>query len=303
MSKVSILISARGEQYEISPGLSVLLRTVQDIYEKATGDIEVIVVFDGPPYQRLPDFSGLTTIAMPEWQGTKVAINRAASISTGKYIMKVDAHCMFAEGFDEVLQADMEDNWVVMPRFYQLNAEEWKWLDDRYYDYFMLPFPFNHPRGVLFRAGQTWNTRTAEHRDVLIDENMRNHGACFFTSRDYFLNKLGGFECDGAGTWNGEEIQLTMKTWLGPWGGKVMVNKKTWFAHMHRGKQRPREFGFSVSEAYASARWSARYWMTNQWPDRIRDFDWLIEHFWPVEGWPDDWREKIDEWKRSLPAE
>ena len=56
-----------------------------------------------------------------------IRINAAARIASGKYIFKTDAHCMFAKGFDEVLQADMEDNWVVMPRFYVLDAEHWQY--------------------------------------------------------------------------------------------------------------------------------------------------------------------------------
>ena len=57
MSKVSIIIPSRNETYEIQPGVTVLQRMVQDIYEKATGDFEVLVGFDGPPYQDFPDFA------------------------------------------------------------------------------------------------------------------------------------------------------------------------------------------------------------------------------------------------------
>lgn len=301
MSLVSIIIPVRGEQYQVTPGVSVLQRTVEDIFEKAIGEIEVIVVFDGPPYQDLPDYPNLIIIRNAQWAGTKVCLNQAVELASGYYIMKVDAHCMFAEGFDIVLQNPMEDNWVVMPRFYTLDVERWMWQDEKYYDYFMLPWPFTHPRGVLFKAGTHWNDRRDERVHLLVDENLRNHGSCFFMARNYFITCLGGLDANnGAGSWNGEDIEITMKTWLGSWNGKIMVNKNTWFAHMHRGGQRPREFGFSHHEAYESARWSARYWMSNSWEQRTHDFEWLIEKFWPLPGWPDDWRTKITEWKESL---
>jgi len=241
MSKVSIIIPSRSESYEVRPGVSILLRTVQDVFEKATGDFEVIVAFDGEPYQPLPDYHNLTVLKL-NWGGTKVAVNAAAQVATGKYIFKVDSHCMFSNGFDEVLQSRMEDNWVVMPRFYVLNAEEWKWQDGRFYDYFRLPCPFTDHRGFRFRAGGHWKERTGERLHITpVDENMKLHGSSFFMSRDFYWNCLGGLDPNnGAGSWNGEDIEISMKTWLGPWEGKVMVNKDAWYAHMHRGGQRPR---------------------------------------------------------------
>lgn len=295
MARVSLIIPCRVETYEVSPGMSVLERTVQDIYEKATGDIEVIVGFDGPPYIPLPEYKNLIRLERG-WTGTKPLINAAARIASGKYIFKVDAHCMFAKGFDEVLQADMQDNWVVMPRFYVLDAEHWQLQDGRFYDYFFLPCPFTYKRGFLFQAGGHWKERTRERLNIPIDENTKLHGSAFFMAKDYFLNCLGGFETNGSGTWNGEDIEISMKTWLGPWGGKVMVNKNTWYAHMHRGGQRPRGFGFSIREAYASARWTAKYWMSNQWRERSHDIEWLIDKFSPMPGWPENWKDLYKDW-------
>jgi glycosyltransferase involved in cell wall biosynthesis len=298
MARVSIVIPSRVETYEVSAGVSVLQRTVQDIYKKATGDFEVIVAFDGPPYQSFPDYPNLIKM-QNEWQGTKPTVNAAVNIATGKYIFKSDSHCMFAEGFDEILQMNMEDNWVVTPRMYILDAENWKWQDERFYDYFRLPCPFNYKRGFLFQAGGHWPERTAERLDIPIDENMKLHGSAWFMNRDYYLDCLGGIISDGSGTWNGEDIDITMRTWLGSWNGKLMVNKNTWYAHMHRGGQRPRGYGFSHNEAYASARWSAKYWMSNLWDARVHDIEWLIDRFSPIPGWPENWKELYKDWKNE----
>lgn len=300
MSKVSFIIPSRCETYKVNETESVLQRMVRDIYEKCHGDFEVIVVFDGEPYQQFPDYPNLISIRQPQL-GTKVAVNIGASIATGKYLFKLDSHCMVAEGIDEVLQADMQDNWVVMPRFYVLNAEEWKWQDDRFYDYFRLPCPFTYKRGFMFQAGGHWKERTGERLHIPIDENMKLHGSSFFISRKFYWDYLCGLDPNnGAGSWNGEDIEISMKTWLGPWGGKVMVNKNTWYAHMHRGGQRPREFGFSQREAYKSAAWTADYWMSNKWDEGSRDIEWLIDRFSPIPGWPDSWKELYAEWMKGL---
>ena len=65
MPKVSILIPARGES------ASNLQRTVADVYAKATGSIEVLVGFDGPPYQDFPDYPDLRVYRMPQVIGLK----------------------------------------------------------------------------------------------------------------------------------------------------------------------------------------------------------------------------------------
>jgi glycosyltransferase involved in cell wall biosynthesis len=298
MSRVSIIIPCRNETYEVSPGVPVLLRTVQDIYEKATGDFEVIVAFDGPPYTPLPNFKNLKRLELPQ-RGTKPTLNVAASTATGKYLLKTDAHCMFSDGFDEALQYKMEDNWVVMPRFYVLNAEKWEWQDDRFYDYFRLPCPFTDPKMFRFQAGGHWPERTRDRISYAVDENMKLHGSLFFMSKDFYLDCLEGLSSAGSGTWSGEDIEISLKTWLGPWDGRVMVNKNAWYAHMHKGGQRPRGWRVSQSEINQSYLWTATYWMWNQWEGRAHDIDWLIDRFMPIPGWPDNWKELYTEWTRS----
>jgi len=297
MAKTSIIIPCRIESYEVSPGISVLQKTVQDVYDKATGEFEVIVAFDGPPYQEFPDYPNLKVLKLSEWGGIKIVLNEAAKESTGKYLFKIDAHCMMAKGFDETLQANMEDNWVVTPRFYTLDAENWQWQDGRFYDYFMLPSPWNYKNGFVFQAGGYWPQRTQERLGIDFDENMKLHGSAFFISRDFYLNCLGGLDpYNGAGTWCGEDIEISLKTWLGPWDGKLMTNKRTWYSHMHRGGQRPREWSGPYNEALKSAIWTANYWMGNKWENRAHNIEWLIDKFLPIPTWTDDWKIKYKEY-------
>ena len=106
MAKVSVLIPARNERF--------LVQTVADVLQKATGSIEIIVVLDGYwPEPQLPDWPDLVIIHRGRARGMRAAINAAAAIAKGDYLMKTDAHCMFGEGFDEILKADCEDDWIV----------------------------------------------------------------------------------------------------------------------------------------------------------------------------------------------
>jgi glycosyltransferase involved in cell wall biosynthesis len=298
MSKVSILMPSRNETYKTNFGTTVLQQTVQDILQKATGDYELLVMFDGEPYQDLPKHPNLRVFYNKEPIGSKPCINELVKQAKGKYIFKLDSHCMVAEGFDEILQSSMEDNWVVIPRFYVLNAEDWKWQDERFYDYFYLPCPFTDPKQFRFQAGGHWKQRTAERLDIPVDENMKLHGSAFFLGRDFFINNLKelNYEIDNS---SGEDIEISLKTWLGPWDGKLMVNKNTWYAHMHKGGQRPRGYPMGNSQIRNTYDWIANYWIGNTWEGREHDLEWLIERFEVVPTWPTNWHDLWDEWKRN----
>jgi hypothetical protein len=72
------------------------------------------------------------------------------------------------------------------------------------------------------------------------------------------------------------------------YGGRVVRNKKTWYAHWH--KNRSRGFRLSKRRIVETEIYSMDYWMNNRWPKRKRDFKWIIDKFWPLDNWPDDWQ-------------
>ncbi len=296
MSKVSVIIPSRAETRMFSPTETVLQRTVRSVLESATGDIEIRVGFDGPPRQEFPKDKRVHVHYSREPMGLKPLINFLAYQSVGDYIFKLDAHCSVAPGFDETLAADMEDNWVVMPRFYVLDGKTWEWQDERFYDYFALCCPFTDRRGFRFKAGGHWPERTAERLNgPAIDETPQIHGSGWFIGRDYFLNCLGGFPTTDPFGHAQEPPYLGLKTWLGPWGGKVMVNKKTWYAHLHQdNKTRGYHMGHSAEEA--TYRQVAEYWMGDQWEGRLHDMAWFLEKFEPMPTWPANWRNVYADW-------
>jgi glycosyltransferase involved in cell wall biosynthesis len=276
---LSVIIPARNEMF--------LTKTVNDIFAKAKGDIEVIVVLEGYWPNPMPVEDKRLTIVHREPGGMRSAINLAAHIAKGKYLMKCDAHCMFDEGFDVKLADDCEENWVVIPRRYRLDPENWCWRDvgkppiDLHY----LSCPATNPDNFSMH-GAIWPQRDRERLDVLIDETMSFQGSCWFMHRTHFWDFLGGMSEEGYGDFCQEPQEIGNKTWLG--GGKVMVNKKTWYAHLHKGKTYGRGYPQSKDAITRGHVYAGEYWMNNKWDKRIHDIEWLVEKFWPVPTWPDD---------------
>jgi glycosyltransferase involved in cell wall biosynthesis len=282
MPDVSIIIPARNETF--------LQKTITDVLSKATGSVECIAVLDGywPDPPLIPD-KRLIQLHRGQSMGMRAAINGAAAIAKGKYLMKTDAHCMFAEGYDDVLKSNCEDNWVVIPRRYSLDAENWKIEQNgkvRDYHYLCYPDPNKgHDRGM---HGVEWWSRCKERIDPIydIDDEMSTQGSCWFMHKTHFDNFLHGLSEVGYGTFSQEFQEIGNKTWLG--GGSVKINKKTYYCHLHKGKTYGRMYSANMREIVAGHNYSADYWMGNKWEGRIHDIDWLIDKFAPVPTWPED---------------
>jgi len=69
-----------------------------------------------------------------------------------------------------------------------------------------------------------------------------------------------------------------------------MTNKRTSYCHLHKGKRYGRMYRISQSEIIKGHNFSSHYWMHDLWPEREHDIGWFIDRFWPVPGWPEDWK-------------
>lgn len=287
---ISVLIPSRNELF--------LNQTIRDILNKARGEIEVIVNIDEnwPDKQDMVKDDRVVYIHPPRPMGMRWGINACAARSSGEYLLKCDAHCMFAEGFDDVLLADMQPNWVVIPRRHSLEPINWV-IDQngkagRDYHYLCFPDPNkDHDMGM---HGQEWPQRSRERLNdpqYEIDDTPSFQGSCWIMSRPWFTNFLGGMSEKGYGTFTQEPQEIGMKTWLG--GGEVKVNKKTWYAHLHKGKKFGRMYHQDGNEVYYGHNYSAWFWATNQWKDRIHDLKWFVDKFWPMPTWEPDWEKRI----------
>jgi len=217
-------------------------------------------------------------------------INALANMAQGKFLMKCDAHCAFAKGFDEVLTKEIGKDWVVAPRRYSLNVDAWGIEDNgkiRDAHYLSYPAAFD-VKGDYLGFGmhvKDWPERGNARKDFLIDEDMTSQGSCWVMHRDYFKPL-----CSiGYGTFIQEMQEIGLRAWLS--GGKLMVNKKTWYAHLWKGKRFGRMYELSRQISKNGEVYSADYWNNNRSPERIHDLEWLVDKFWPVPTWDAGWKD------------
>lgn len=282
---VSIIIPSRGEMF--------LQPTIDSLLKSAQGEIEIIAVLDGYlPDPPLKSDSRLMVHHLTSVGGMRRAINEGAKLARGEYLMKSDAHCLFANGFDLKLKADCHTNWVVIPRRYALDGENWRINRHRpTKDYHYLCYPDPHKDHDAGMHGVEWPQLAAQRSDPKydIDDTMSFQGSCWFMHRKWFTDFLKGMDENKiyAG-WAQEPTEIGNKTWLG--GGEVKVNKKTWYAHLHKGNAYGRGYHMDRNGIIRGHNFAAHYWMHNLWPARLHDIDWLVEKFWPVPTWPENWQ-------------
>src|SRR3990167_8286851 len=115
---LSVIIPSRNEKF--------LNKTIQDVLNKGTGEIEVIPVLDGYDTERINDDRvRYITLENQPFTQKRQGINLAVKAARGEYIMSLDAHCMMAPGFDEQLVKDHQSDLVQVPRRHRLDAENW----------------------------------------------------------------------------------------------------------------------------------------------------------------------------------
>ncbi len=212
---------------------------------------------------------------------------------------------MVEQGFDKKLKADCDDNWVVIPRRYRLLADEWVLEKDSRppVDYMYLAYPYERPYDKTCGLhGAEWRGRYYRRKNLQIDDTMSWQGSCYFTKRSYwdFLFPE-GLISDFYGTFTQEAQEIGNTVWLT--GGRLVVNKKTWYAHMHKGK-RGKHYGFSnlqykihMAGTEKGRLFCIDYWVNNKHLEdkrMIHDFEWLLEKFAPVPTWPENWRAQME---------
>ena len=294
MPELSIIIPARNEQF--------LEKTIQDIFTHAEGDTEIIAVLDGRwPLAPIPDHPRLTMIYHPISIGQRAASNEAARLSEAKYIIKVDAHCAFDQGFDVKMMKLMQDDITMIPVMRNLHAFDWVCEDGhRRYQGPSGPctecgkptkmdvvwIPKKNPQSTAYRFDtdihfQYWPEWGKRQKGDLT-ETMSIQGSCFMATRErYFALDLCSEEFN---SWGQQGVEVACKTWLS--GGRVLVNRTTWYAHLFRTQGGDFSFPYDnpQSKADENRRLSRELFAKNKWPKAVHSFDWLLDRFNPP-GW------------------
>lgn len=314
MVDLSILIPARNEIY--------LSRTVDSILSAIRGNTEILVGLDGewadPP---VTDDPRVTILFRNVSVGQRAITNDLARISKAKWVMKLDAHCIVDEGFDVKLMEDMQghDNWTMLPAMYNLHVFNWR-CKKCGNEWYQSPTPTmcyepgesrkkneKCDNTTDFEKVMVWKRRESRrsecyrfdttlhfqyHREMMkkqtgdIVETMSAQGSCFMLTRDKYweLNI-----CDeNHGSWGQQGTEVACKTWLS--GGRLVTNRRTWYAHTFR--TQGGDFGFpfplSSSQLKQARSYSQDLWMNNKWEGQIYPLSWLLEKFKPLPDWHDE---------------
>lgn len=288
---LSIIIPAYHEPY--------LGNTIESLLKNAEGEIEVIPVLDGwKPDSPLPQDTRVKPVILTQNKGARGATNAGIAQSTGEFIMKLDAHCAVNKGYDKILSKSCSKNWLMVPRKYSLDINNWEPDYKRpIVDYAYLSFPIESQWGFGMYA-RDWVTRrwARSKPEYDIDDIMTLQASCWVANRKYFLEHIYPLDDrpEAYGSIAQDQQELALKYWLK--GGEVKVNKKTWYAHFAK-----RWYHYSQKVFVRTHKkdvqylkgntWGTWHWLNNEEPGIIYPFSWFIEKFWPVPEWPDNWQE------------
>ena len=297
---LSILIPARNEEF--------LKETLEDLLKNIKGETDIFVCLDGEvfPDKELPKDPKITYVIRHESWGQRKATNQLCKLSRAKYVMKVDAHCKFDSGFDVKLMEDMQDDWTVVPIMKNLHAFDWVCPDGhrRYQSKSGHCEMCGKPteKEIIFKEKKAPNSigyrfdtemhfqyfnemknRPEAKQDHL--ETMSLQGSCFMlTRKKYWELDI----CDESlGSWGGQGTEVACKTWLS--GGKCIVNRRTWYAHLFRTAGGDFSFPYKQdNKQVAGARRATQVlFLDNTWEKQKLPLSWLVDRFAPVPGWHD----------------
>lgn len=300
MTRLSVLIPARNEMF--------LSRTVADVLEHSEADTEVIAVVDGPTAYEIPAESERAhVVCLPRPIGQRAATNLAARLSDADYVMKLDAHCSMAHGWDRIMLEDIQPDMTMVP--IMRNLWVFNWL-----------CPNGHRRyqgqsGPCTECGEpttmemVWIAKdnpqstsycfdSAPHFQYFpefkkrpegkgeLAETMSLQGSCWMLTREKYW-ELG--ICDEAfGSWGSQGIEVAVKTWLS--GGRCICDKHTYYGHAFRTAGGDWGFPYPISSKqvdYAKS-YARDLFFGNKWPQQVKPLSWLVRKFWPVPGWTDE---------------
>jgi glycosyltransferase involved in cell wall biosynthesis len=279
---VSFLIPARCEPY--------LEQTLRNVIANIRGDSEVLVYLDGwvPASQIVMNDERVTFFHTEKAIGQRAAINFLATKATGKYVCKLDAHCAIDEEFDLKMMADCEPDWTVIPRMYNLDYKTFKpkLMHDfahavrmgKLHDYIYIGMNEKGEFRTLYYPHADNKKMHHERKDILIDDTMSCMGCCFFMHRERYW-ELEGCDEGHEGGWGQQGIEVALKAWLS--GGRLVTNKKTWFAHWFRAGDGGFPYPISGNQIDRVRTYSKDLWLNDKWPKATRKFSWLLDKFNP----------------------
>ena len=225
--KLSVIIPSYKDPYSMN--------TIADLLAKSElGDkLEIIDVLDGywPSFELIQD-PRVRYVHLGKNRGMRDAINAGVAVSRGEFLMRVDEHQMFGQGYDRKLTRDCKPNWIITARRYFLDPVNWKVMEEHgYVDYMKLKISGGKFTGV---------SRPGDDK-LKIQESQAMQGSMWVMPRKWWDDVTGELQTEGYGPLIQDSHEMVFKTWKA--GGKLMVNKNTWHAHKHRSFKRTHNNG------------------------------------------------------------
>jgi hypothetical protein len=294
---LDILIPSRNEEF--------LTHTIEDILKNIEGDTRIIVGLDGCwPHLPIKDHPRVTIYHTSEPIGQRAITNQLCRLSKAKYVLKCDAHVAFDKGFDvKMMEAFKEtgDNVTMIPTMRNLHVFDW--VCECGHRLYQGPTPEKctkcgkkmqkeiiwnpkpNPQSNAYRFDRTmhfqyWNDWGKEQKGDLT-ETMSIQGSCFMLPREkYWELDICSEEFN---SWGQQGVEVACKTWLS--GGRVLVNRRTWYAHMFRTQGGDFSFPYENPESkiQENRNLSKELFRDNKWDKAIHDFQWLLDKFNPPE--------------------
>jgi glycosyltransferase involved in cell wall biosynthesis len=224
---LSIIIPSYKDKY--------LYNTIDSLLKNAEWEIEIVVVLDWYKLDRpIIQDKRIKVVHLGKNRWMRWAINVWVLASSWEFLMRVDEHQDFWKWYDVILTKDCAENWIVTPRRFFLDPENWKVMDIPPVDYCDLVIMWEWPERKF-----TWltNKKAAEDRkDILVDETFAMQGSCWVMRRSWWDKVIWELQSEGYWPLIQDSHEMVFKTWKAGW--KLMVNKHTWHAHKHRGFKR-----------------------------------------------------------------
>ena len=271
-----------------------LQQTINSILENSVEEIEVIPVLDGY-WENIKKDPRVKVVHLKINRGTRGAINAGLKVAKGDFVAKIDSHCIIAQEFDKVMCESCAENWLMTPRRYSLNEIKWERNDSRpTVDYHYFNFPVESKYGYGMFAQSDWSKSHHCRKKFMVDDILTMQASCWLVNRKYYMKHVGFLDdrIKTYGCFGGEYIEIGLKYWLG--GGAMKVNKNTWYAHLLKRRCHYNDklfFKKYKANTMDNRTWSSKHWINNEEPNMIHKFEWLIEKFWPIKTWPDNWQE------------
>jgi len=218
--RVAVIIPGCNERF--------MQATIDSLLAGAAGEVEIYAVVDGGPDNPIRPDPRVRGVRNRETVGMRESVNRIAPTLSARYLMKCDAHCLFAPGWDAALKAGCDDDWVAVPARHSIDPKTWtvcgrggRALDLEWggiaYHYVTFPYAPSmygygiHGREVPRDLNKALNV---ERQHLPVDDLMSFQGSCWFTTTANFprlgpLDHAHTAEVSLADALAGATVQLT----------------------------------------------------------------------------------------------